>query len=302
MAELSQTDRTVHIEAIKAKLDSVSESLNRCFDSSFQLQLAESQEYSKSPPGMDLLQPGVVVSLWVGAECLLCAIPESLPLPEWYTQPDPNQQVRLDSLAMEWATHCLPDELPGETFTSDVVPSVWESISACEISQQASWLPIDISTAEGPSPARVWLLWPSATSPRESTPQWDPGPGGSPEGEEAFESGASHNGTATAVESMAAPVVVDAKYAARRQTLLSLPVRINVQLAKKKIELGQLMNMGPGTIVTFEKSCEDLLDLYINNQLYCRGEAVKIGEKFGIKINEIGSIEERVSAVLSWGS
>lgn len=301
MAELSQTDRTVHIEAIKARLDSVSESLNRCFESSFQLQLADSQEYSKSPPGMDLLQPGVVVSLWVGAECLLCAIPESLPLPEWYTQPDPNQQVRLDTLAMEWATHCLPEGLPGDTFTSDVVTSVWESISACEVSPQASWLPIDISTAEGPSPARLWLLWPSTTSPRESTPQWDPEPDAFTSVEGAVDSAASKNGSATAVEPAKAPVVVDAKYAARRQTLLGIPVCINVQLAKKKIELGQLMNMGPGTIVTFEKSCEDLLDLYINNQLYCRGEAVKIGEKFGIKINEIGSIEERVSAVLSWG-
>ncbi len=49
----------------------------------------------------------------------------------------------------------------------------------------------------------------------------------------------------------------------------------------------------------FEKSCEDLRDLYVNNQLYCRGEAVRIGEKFGIKNCEIGSVEERVSAVLA---
>src|SRR5438874_2498425 len=80
--------------------------------------------------------------------------------------------------------------------------------------------------------------------------------------------------------------------------LLNLSVPIVVRLAEKKIELGQLVNIAPGGIISFEKSCEDLLDLYVNNRLYCRGEAVKIGEKFGLKINEVGSVQERVSALV----
>jgi len=81
--------------------------------------------------------------------------------------------------------------------------------------------------------------------------------------------------------------------------LRNVPVPVIVKLAEKRIELGQLLAIGPGAIITFEKSCEDLLDLHVNNQLYCRGEAVKIGEKFGIKICEVGSAEERLSAVLA---
>ena len=117
---------------------------------------------------------------------------------------------------------------------------------------------------------------------------------------------AAPSGTATASAPPPPPTreatEANTKLEARRKVLLSIPVSVIVKLAEKKIELGQLMVMGPGTIVTFEKSCEDLLDLYVNNQLYCRGEAVKIGEKFGIKVNEVGSMEERVSAVLGWAS
>ncbi len=47
------------------------------------------------------------------------------------------------------------------------------------------------------------------------------------------------------------------------------------------------------------KSCEALLDLYVNNARYCRGEAVKIGENFGLKINEVGTTEERGSKILN---
>ena len=73
--------------------------------------------------------------------------------------------------------------------------------------------------------------------------------------------------------------------------LLNLPVKVSVQLADRKIDMSQLLTMAPGTLLTFEKSCEELLDLYVNNRIYARGEAVKIGEKFGLKINEIGDLE-----------
>lgn len=86
--------------------------------------------------------------------------------------------------------------------------------------------------------------------------------------------------------------------AGRLDRLLNLSVPVVVRLAEKKIELGQLVGIAPGGIIMFEKSCEDLLDLYVNNRLYCRGEAVKIGEKFGLKINEVGSVQERVSALV----
>lgn len=71
---------------------------------------------------------------------------------------------------------------------------------------------------------------------------------------------------------------------------MKLPVPIVVHLAERKIDLSQLLSLAPGTLLTFEKSCEDLLDLYVNNRIYARGEAVKIGEKFGLKINELGNV------------
>jgi len=72
--------------------------------------------------------------------------------------------------------------------------------------------------------------------------------------------------------------------------LMNLPVPVAVHLVERKIELSQLLNIAPGTLLAFDKSCEELLDLYINNQIYARGEAVKIGEKFGLKINEMGDL------------
>ncbi len=71
------------------------------------------------------------------------------------------------------------------------------------------------------------------------------------------------------------------------ERLKQIPVMVSVRLAEKKIQVDQLMTMSPGALVMFDKSCEAPLDLYINNARYCRGEAVKIGENFGLKIDEI---------------
>ena len=80
--------------------------------------------------------------------------------------------------------------------------------------------------------------------------------------------------------------------------LLNLPVDVVVTLAEKRIDVGQLLAISPGSMIAFDKPCEELLDLYVNNHLHARGEAVKIGEKFGLKISRIGVEEQRVSPVL----
>jgi len=77
-----------------------------------------------------------------------------------------------------------------------------------------------------------------------------------------------------------------------------LPVTVSVRLAEKKIELGQLVTITPGGLITFNKGCESLLDLFVNNHLYGRGEAIKVGEKFGLKVTEVGIQTERMSRIL----
>ena len=80
--------------------------------------------------------------------------------------------------------------------------------------------------------------------------------------------------------------------------LQNVPVRVVVTLAEKRIEVGQLVGISPGTLIAFSKPCEDLLDLYVNNQRFCRGEAVKIGEKFGLKVTEMGGEKPRISSLV----
>ena len=43
--------------------------------------------------------------------------------------------------------------------------------------------------------------------------------------------------------------------------------------------------LGPGSIIKFEKTCDEPLDLCVGGRPIAQGEVVKVGDKFGVKIS-----------------
>jgi len=290
MPDLSAANSEQVLQACRSKLEAISQSLNRCFDTKCRLEAGDMQPLAGAAPLADLTGPGVVVAFCVGQTSMLCAISAALPLPAWYTDPNPVQIARLETLAREWSRNCLPDELPGENFASFTVASLNDCLASAQPLQGAVRLPLLRAAVGGDAvdlEERIWLVWPAHHLPI---------PPDSNAGHETPGAMAPAHPPSPPASRRSSPAPLSGGPLDR---LRDLPVPVIVKLAEKKVELGQVLAIGPGAIITFEKSCEDLLDLYVNNQLFCRGEAVKIGEKFGIKICEVGSAEERVSAVLA---
>lgn len=81
------------------------------------------------------------------------------------------------------------------------------------------------------------------------------------------------------------------------KTLLRIEVPVIVSLASKRQSLAEILQIGPGSILQFEKPCDEVLDLEVANRLVAQGEAVKIGDHFGLRITKIVLPEERFEAV-----
>jgi flagellar motor switch protein FliN/FliY len=288
MPDLTPASIDQVVQACRDKREAICESLNQCFDIQVRMVVGEVQSLESAAPVPELAGPGVVIAFSVGQSALLCLISAALPIPDWYTDPDTNQISRLGTLAMEWSLNCLPDDMIGENSLSLTVPILNDCISSAEPVDGAVCLPLLAAVGSGEPLERIWLIGPVRRIPgtAEAGPEPSPVPV-----------------VRTSKDRGMLPIASRPPALAGRRApldrLRQLPVSIIVKLAEKKIELGQILAIGPGAIITFEKSCEELLDLYVNNRLYCRGEAVKIGEKFGIKICEVGSVEQRASAVLA---
>ncbi|MFW5930989.1 MAG: FliM/FliN family flagellar motor switch protein [Desulfosalsimonas sp.] len=52
--------------------------------------------------------------------------------------------------------------------------------------------------------------------------------------------------------------------------------------------------MKEGGVVELDKMADEPLDLYVNNRLIARGEAVVVNEKFGLRLIDVVSPSERI--------
>ncbi len=71
------------------------------------------------------------------------------------------------------------------------------------------------------------------------------------------------------------------------RSLLKIAVPVRVVLAEKKESVQDVVELAPGTIIKFSKSCEETLHLFVGDQQVAEGEAVKVGDKFGFRVTQM---------------
>lgn len=79
--------------------------------------------------------------------------------------------------------------------------------------------------------------------------------------------------------------------------ILRLEVPVVVKLAERTLTLAEVMRLGAGAIIEFSKSNDEPLELLINNKTIGVGEAVKVGENFGLRITQIGDIKQVIASM-----
>jgi flagellar motor switch/type III secretory pathway protein FliN len=70
-----------------------------------------------------------------------------------------------------------------------------------------------------------------------------------------------------------------------------------VTLAQKRQALTRITELGPGAIIQFDKSCEETLELDVGGHAVAVGDAVKVGDKFGLRITSMILPGERFETV-----
>src|SRR5215472_13400563 len=81
------------------------------------------------------------------------------------------------------------------------------------------------------------------------------------------------------------------------ERILRLQVPLIVRLAERKMHCSEVMRLGTGAIIEFAKSSEKPLELLVNNKVIALGEAVKVGENFGLRIKQVGDPKQIVEAL-----
>lgn len=76
--------------------------------------------------------------------------------------------------------------------------------------------------------------------------------------------------------------------------LYDVPLQVSVEIGRCKILLKDLLSMTEGYVIELEKLAGEPLDLYVNSRLIAHGEAVLVGDKFGIRLTDVVSKSDRI--------
>ncbi len=81
------------------------------------------------------------------------------------------------------------------------------------------------------------------------------------------------------------------------RSLLKVSVTVSVSIANSRRPITQLLDIGPGSILQFDKHFETPLVLEANGEPIAHGIAVRVGENFGFQTTEILLPPERFWSV-----
>jgi flagellar motor switch protein FliN/FliY len=59
----------------------------------------------------------------------------------------------------------------------------------------------------------------------------------------------------------------------------------------------EVLNLTVGSIIEFDRSSDSDLDLVVGNRQIGIGQAVKVGENFGLKVTRIQQVADRIQAM-----
>lgn len=69
--------------------------------------------------------------------------------------------------------------------------------------------------------------------------------------------------------------------------LLDVPVRITVQIGRTRMSLGELVALGPGSLVPLDREAHEPADILVNGRVVARGEVVTIDHSYGVRITSL---------------
>lgn len=239
---------------------------------------------------------GLAVVLILGDSGAVFVIPEdSGALPAWYSAPDPTGQSKLTTLAQELGMLLLPEQYMPDDFKASHVKSLHGAVARGGVASGAALIPIQLEL-EGKQ-ATAALIWPAtrpsavigaaAVKPKPApAPAAKPAPAPKPK--------AAAKPPARVVPK---PRATEASLPTYARSLLRIKVPVIVTLAQKRQPLGRVIELGPGSIIQFDKSCEEMLELDVGGRRVATGEAVKVGDKFGLRITSVVLPDERFGSI-----
>ena len=83
--------------------------------------------------------------------------------------------------------------------------------------------------------------------------------------------------------------------AADLEAVFDVPVKVSAVLGRARMDVGELLKLGPGAVLELDRKVGEAIDIYVNDRLVARGEVVLVEDKLGVTMTEIIKAERELS-------
>lgn len=79
--------------------------------------------------------------------------------------------------------------------------------------------------------------------------------------------------------------------------LENIEVELSVEVGRTELTIRELLRLNEGSVVELDRLAGDPLDILVNGTKIARGEIVMVGERYGIRFDEIVDPVKRVESI-----
>ena len=77
-------------------------------------------------------------------------------------------------------------------------------------------------------------------------------------------------------------------------SILDIPVTLAMEIGRTQINIKNLLQLNKGSVVALDRLAGEPLDVLVNGTLVAHGEVVVVNEKFGIRLTDVISAQDRL--------
>ncbi|GAA0836412.1 MULTISPECIES: flagellar motor switch protein FliN [Marinomonas] len=96
------------------------------------------------------------------------------------------------------------------------------------------------------------------------------------------------------LEELSTPSSSGADVGSDLDLIMDIPVTLSMELGNTEIAIRNLMQLTQGSVVELDRFAGEPLDVLVNGTLIAHGEVVVVNDKYGIRLTDVVSPNERI--------
>jgi len=300
MSDLNATASDSFLGAIANGADEAASAFSRTFDAQVTFTAGSGGSLDCSVLKSNFSVPGLAMSLLTEGRTILVLIPANTGLiPDWCKTPDATGKSKLSTFAQELGMNIAPDDFFPEDFQAEMVDNLAETAENGKIGPDPGFAelvvdhegkkttalvvwPIEDQKAVFAAKVAPTVAEPPPVAPASSFGSFAPFPAPQDFSPNEFE-----EQQRLSIEELPG----------FSKSVLKIRVPVAAVLARSRKPIKTILELGVGSVIQFDKSCDEPLELELDRTIIAIGEAVKVGDKFGVRLNSVILPKERFRPV-----